>query len=225
MYTTPKTHSNARAFTLIELLVVVAIIAVLVAILLPSLASARDSARALSCSNNERQIGAAFQSYATDFSGWLPCSYDPTVGEANRMWRIILPRLYFSETDTAKISAMHCPNAELNKFIFDYGMNIYINNSESSWSPAGFYHMDSFPEPSRSVLLADNQYYDQENSCVVPWQWIGSGAQIAPRHHGGANHLFIDGHVNWYGSLPLVVPDWTQAWVLYGVIWIPWQQQ
>jgi len=44
-------------FTLIELLVVVAIIAVLVALLLPALATARRSARLVSCQNNLKQWG------------------------------------------------------------------------------------------------------------------------------------------------------------------------
>lgn len=48
-------HRLCFAFTLIEVLVVVAIIALLVAILLPSLASARDQARAAQCAANLHQ--------------------------------------------------------------------------------------------------------------------------------------------------------------------------
>ena len=63
-----------RAFTLIELLVVIAIIALLVAILLPTLAAARDTARAALCLSNQRQIGVADVTYATDFSDYMPGS-------------------------------------------------------------------------------------------------------------------------------------------------------
>lgn len=62
---------NHRAFTLVELLVVIAIIAVLVSILLPSLAGARDLARATKCASGLRQLAVASAAYANSNKGWF----------------------------------------------------------------------------------------------------------------------------------------------------------
>ncbi len=96
-------HSNKTAlvsygFTLIELLVVVGIISLFMAILLPSISTAREFSRGLSCSNNIRQLMLANTMYSSDnhdtwpargdnsatdyentLKSWVPCgkAYDP----------------------------------------------------------------------------------------------------------------------------------------------------
>jgi prepilin-type N-terminal cleavage/methylation domain-containing protein len=64
--------TNARAFTLIELLVVISIIGVLVALLLPSLGTARESARRVKCQSNQRQIWIFGVVYASNYNDRLP---------------------------------------------------------------------------------------------------------------------------------------------------------
>jgi len=65
-----------EGFTLIELLVVIAIIAILAAILFPVFAQAREKARAITCTSNEKQMGLGILQYLQDNDEQFPmCQY------------------------------------------------------------------------------------------------------------------------------------------------------
>ncbi len=70
-----KHRPNTReAFTLLELLIVMAIIAVLVSLSLSALMKARETSNRVTCTNNLRQMGFAFQTHHSQFN------YYPTAG-------------------------------------------------------------------------------------------------------------------------------------------------
>src|SRR5205823_5904683 len=65
---------RSKGFTLVELLVVIGIIVLLISILLPALQGAWESARAIRCEANLRNIYQGMAAYAVENKGSLPAA-------------------------------------------------------------------------------------------------------------------------------------------------------
>jgi prepilin-type N-terminal cleavage/methylation domain-containing protein len=170
-----------RGFTLIEVLVVVAIIALLIAVLLPSLARAREQARATACLSNLKQQGIGFSSYSAAERGVLPWAgsfrfslmegkyylgYDPP--ESHNWTAVNAGALYPTHIgNTPEI--FYCPN----------NLTADING------PNG---VEVFLQRYRHPLHSDPEYEDAHNFPISPFGAYGYAVPVvqgqSPRDTG-----------------------------------------
>jgi len=214
---------GAFAFTLIELLVVIAIIAILAALLLPSLSRAKATGLRTACQSNLHQIGLASQMYLGDFRRY-PVEWDipagiPGFDDDVPQSGCLMPYL------SGQHKVFYCPVQEDCRFRrttpgpdgdtrpSGYGLNAYgtagnrdcLNSSLGLWTespPQGVSEgMIRCPPDmiaygdcyTGSLLLSPHDNKGNQ---------LGGGAVLfvpstlpSPRHLGGANILFCDGHV------------------------------
>ncbi|NUN92828.1 MAG: prepilin-type N-terminal cleavage/methylation domain-containing protein [Verrucomicrobiae bacterium] len=198
-------------FTLIELLVVIAILAILAALLMPSLKRARDSANAMKCANNLRQIFSAAALYANDYEDHLPPNTqnatDPQ-GVPYDLWCDLL-RPYLKETGINAIvfsSVLVCPSDRFGSNIASawneptlgmykpsktygcsYGQNYYL-----SGVGAKPYRFADIRNPAAVCLYCDNETQWQVSASIMSQSerptWLGA------RHNGWINMVYVDGH-------------------------------
>ncbi len=215
-----------RKFTLIELLVVIAIITILAAMLLPALHSARERGITIKCIGKMKTLGQAGQLYCGDAAGYLPAL---RIGNDVYWYQSSCNAPYYNyylgtATPDRKYVPVNslCPKVETypnvfrtthaqfpgETFLSFYGMN--------AWNPIMIGEI-RVHVPARTVNPSGKLLHAETNNALAGANanqgqgllnrdeaLVGSG-KIAYDHHGQANVLFFDGHVQ--GCKPWVLYD------------------
>jgi prepilin-type N-terminal cleavage/methylation domain-containing protein/prepilin-type processing-associated H-X9-DG protein len=217
-------NRRIAAFTLIELLVVMAIVALLAAMLLPSLRTAKQSARIARCKANVRQLSLALHFYVDD-TGYYPRQFERR-REGTRAWidqwpELLAPRLASSWTGEVfrcpDYPGPTAPDPKINMRSFpvgSYGYNCDMNNRSLERDPP--VREVEVKAPSEMVGLGDGTLVSLQSP--LSWgryQIIGYGvlsktfasgpfsfvdpvqtrAATRRRHRDHYNVAFCDGHI------------------------------
>ena len=223
-----KTFARAmsrRSFTLIELLVVVAIIGTLAAMLLPALNNAKSKAKQITCSSNLKQLGTAIHLYATDANDVLPHSTQAPTTAGCWFWAVDAYLLGIVPTGTPntqqKIASIKQDpvwtgfdaNSRTNWRTVKMNYKLVGNKADGTITPEdtanpSWRKVTDITKPTTTPLLFDGAV-EGTGSSPIKSQFHGWEVYVELRHQGGANVLFVDGHVEWCVRGAPNTPGWV----------------
>ncbi|WDE96439.1 type II secretion system protein [Lentisphaera profundi] len=208
-------------FSLIELLVVVAIIGILASLLLPTLKSARETAKQAQCMSGIRNLNTAMTMFRDDYDGYIAHTWFNDNRFQNTDWNIGVDQYFGGSAPIESYGQAQfgnkgaspgwwaCPTTIENTgnyYTVDYGIS--AGGPDRSWMG---YKATVVSKPSDEILLSDvfhmNGRITEGRSLLRTghsYDLQTSGASGNDFKHGrtSSNYAFIDGHVESIKWLP-----------------------